>query len=33
VVVTRAHVEDVVGRYCAAETAHDRDTWLSLDPA
>jgi steroid delta-isomerase len=29
-VVTRAHVEDVVARYCTAETAKDRDTWLSL---
>ena len=28
--VTRAHVEQVVARYCTAETTKDRDTWLSL---
>jgi steroid Delta-isomerase len=29
-VVARAHVEEVVARYCTAETTKDRETWLSL---
>ena len=28
--VAREHVEQVVVRYCAAETTKDRDAWLSL---
>jgi steroid delta-isomerase len=28
--VERAHVEQLVARYCTAETTKDRDTWLSL---
>jgi ketosteroid isomerase-like protein len=29
-VVAREHVEQVVARYCTAESTKDRDTWLSL---
>ena len=28
--VTREHVEQVLARYCTAETTKDRATWLSL---
>jgi steroid delta-isomerase len=30
VTITRGHVEQVVARYCTAETSKDRPTWLSL---